>query len=668
MVKLNARNNRQRSIGTKLFLITFIGIVLLVSVLGVVSYSLSKQIIKDEVSQAQQQTLGMAADKMDATLSSFTGLTRQMLIDKELQAQFNNINSSSTGTYEKVAMETNIRGKLDSVRASNPSIGSLRLIPKSLNKSRIISSSGASSADMNDAIKADLEQVLKADGEVVFIATKAKGLFGFASEPSFAVARLLKNMKQRDSEYIIIMEFPVKLLSETFSKLNFGEGGSMTILTADEKVVYSSDAALEIGAAGPAHTSGQLVVRQPSAVTGWTLEGTSLTKQLLTRTNTILILTFAMCGLAAFVAVLIGYYLVRLVARPLAVIFGLMKEAENGNLTVRAANKGNDEIARLGGSFNRMMQQIGSLVNETNDSARQVTDRAERLIEVSRTMRHSSQHIDDATGQIANGAMQLAHEAEKGMESVDTIRNTMEEVASTNEGLNVSSDRFQSASREAATQMVTLVGLTDETAQKSHQLLTRIHQLKNSTASIRKLLDVMNAIARQTNILSLNASIEAARSGAAGKGFMVVAEEIRQLAEQSKQSIVTVSDMTNQIEQEMEATIAELQSVAPLLQEQSSAVNTAASTFSHMENQMNQVMQEISSSTSSIHQLGEMQKFLVLTISNVSAVSEQSAAASMEVASLTKEQLSISGELYELSKQLESLSANLHGQLMKFTT
>lgn len=668
MSKLKMGRNPRNSVGTKLFLIVFLSIVVLISALGISSYQLSKQIITDEVAEAQQQTINLAADKMDAMLETYTGLSRQLLVDKEMQAQFKQLSMPNLDRGEKSTRETSLRDELESMRASHPAIAALRLIPKTLDMGRIVSTSGASSPEINDSVKAELNKVIEADGETVYLPSMSKGLFGYAAKPMFTMGRLLKNMNQRDSEYIIIMEFPVQILSDTFSKLKFGEQGAITIVTDSNQVVYSSSDKIQIGEQAAPYTAEQLVVRQQSVITGWTIEGSVWLKDILSRTDSILLLTVVMCGIAAIVAILIGYLLVRMVARPLEQICGLMEQAENGNLTVRAKRKGRDEIARLSSSFDRMLTQISALVIRTNASTLLLKERAEELIHVSNEMSKSSEHINNATGQIAGGAMQLADEAEKGLVSVDTIKRTMEEVAATNNGLNHSSDRFQQTSSEAAVQMTELVILTNDTEQKSRALVDRINQLKKSTASIRQLLDVMNAIARQTNILSLNAAIEAARSGTAGKGFMVVAGEIRQLAEQSKQSIVMVNEMTATIEQEMEATAAELHAVVPILQDQSAAVNTAARTFGHMESEMKQVINEIAYSSKSIEELAHMQQTLVLTIGNVSAVSEQSAASTMEVTALTANQLSISGKLVEVSNELDALSADLHEQLTMFQT
>lgn len=84
----------------------------------------------------------MATDKLDALLAGYVGLTRQMLVDKDLQAEFKQITGSTLGTYEKMAVERDIRVKLDSIRASNPAITALRLVPKTMIKERIVSTTG----------------------------------------------------------------------------------------------------------------------------------------------------------------------------------------------------------------------------------------------------------------------------------------------------------------------------------------------------------------------------------------------------------------------------------------------------------------------------------------------------------------------------------------------
>ncbi|WP_238555738.1 methyl-accepting chemotaxis protein [Paenibacillus alvei] len=171
---------------------------------------------------------------------------------------------------------------------------------------------------------------------------------------------------------------------------------------------------------------------------------------------------------------------------------------------------------------------------------------------------------------------------------------------------------------------------------------------------------------KQTNILSLNATIEAARAGTAGKGFMVVADEIRNLADQSRQSIDVVGQITEKIQLEITETVTALSEAFPLFQKQAEAVQETDVIFSTVQQQMDGMIQQLGNVTGSIGRLNEAQSILVEAMSNVSAVAEEASATSEEVASLSTEQLNVSNRLVELSQQLEEVSSNLKETLSQF--
>jgi methyl-accepting chemotaxis protein len=178
---------------------------------------------------------------------------------------------------------------------------------------------------------------------------------------------------------------------------------------------------------------------------------------------------------------------------------------------------------------------------------------------------------------------------------------------------------------------------------------------------------VLQNITKQTNILSLNATIEAARAGAAGKGFMVIADEIRQLADQSRQSIEMVGQITERIMSEMNETVTALSEAYPLFQHQMTAVKETNDIFVSVQGQMGEYIQRLDSVTLSIEGLNQSQSILSEAMSNVSAVAEESSATSEEVASLSNEQQSIGNQLVQLSGKLENVSTELKAALSRFT-
>jgi methyl-accepting chemotaxis protein len=243
----------------------------------------------------------------------------------------------------------------------------------------------------------------------------------------------------------------------------------------------------------------------------------------------------------------------------------------------------------------------------------------------------------------------------------------MKTVVQSNLEMGQAASGVHQSSEQGIQYMSELIMKTNKTEQMTRSMVEKVDKLKDSTRSIRKILDVLGNISKQTNILSLNATIEAARAGVAGKGFMVVADEIRKLADQSRQSIEVVGQITETIQREIDETVSVLSDAYPIFQEQIVSVKEADSIFKQVQTQMGGFIHQLDGVTDSIQKLDRSQHVLSDAMSNVSAVAEQSSATSQEVASLSAEQTNISSGLVKLSDTLEELSNSLKESLSKFS-
>jgi methyl-accepting chemotaxis protein len=230
-----------------------------------------------------------------------------------------------------------------------------------------------------------------------------------------------------------------------------------------------------------------------------------------------------------------------------------------------------------------------------------------------------------------------------------------------------SANEVEEASRRGSDYMGTLIEKTGQTEEMTRSMVDKVDKLKDSTRSIRKILDVLGNLTKQTNILSLNATIEAARAGNAGKGFMVVADEIRKLADQSRQSIGVVGEVVEKIQSEIDETVAVLSEAYPIFQEQIESVREANQIFYVVQDNMNDFVHRLESATGSVRHLEDAQSTLSMAMSNVSAVAQEASATSEQVASLSNEQLGISDGLVQLSNRLEAVSGQLKESLSRFT-
>lgn len=670
--------NPIRSVGLKLFILIFCGILLCVISLGLFSYNKSKSIIQDKVSASSLETAAQTAGRLDLMLSAYERKTMEMLSDNDFMSLLST-HTITTDDYEKFDSERSINSKLNSIMLSDSSIVGIYLVPTDPNEQMLGSSNTGGLPDVTTNPPAFIKQMLDASGKAVWVPTMKTGISGKSTNPTIAVGRALMNTGGKDKPYLLVIEIDIRSLQDMLGTVNFGKGSSTYIVSPDNKIVYSPSEE-QLGGDYPYQMpgdSGKLTLHQNGVKTlsvgaratsgGWSVIGNIPVSSLVDGTQAIRTLTWIMVILSVVIAALIGAAVLLTIGRPLGQLRTLMNEGERGNLTVRSKIRRKDEIGQVAESFNRMMEQITALVLKTTESAAEVLSTASSLSDASRKTATSAKEIAVATEEIASGATNLAAESERGSDMTNQIGEQIESVVSANAEMGAAAAEVQQAGLKGTEYMAGLMNKTGQTEEMTRSMVEKVDKLKESTGSIRKVLDVLGNLTKQTNILSLNATIEAARAGAAGKGFMVVADEIRKLADQSRQSIGLVGEVVSSIQREIDETVSVLSDAYPLFREQIESVRDANEIFRNVQNHMSGFVQRLDSATSTINQLGEAQSTLSLAMTNVSAVAQEASATSEQVASLSNEQLSVSEGLVELSNRLESVSNELRESLAKFT-
>ncbi|MEK3866934.1 methyl-accepting chemotaxis protein [Paenibacillus sp. FSL H7-0716] len=685
------RVNPMESVGVKIFLIFLCAIVIVVMALGLLSYSKAKKTIKNNVSEAYRQTIIQTSEKLDITLKQYENLALQLYFDAQMQEDLKSLVTAQS-SYEKFEATSAVSKKLSSQITTDSNILSVSLIPESPDQDIVTSGSGGIKLDnireqewykkIVDNTASYESYYSKGDGDAaknIWFSTAVQG----DGDKNIAMARSLKTLGS-GTGYIVILVLKNTLLEESFASVQLGDGSRIQLVTPDGTVVASSDSKddgkpsefafiqaskKENKSLDEKDTNGKeiLAVFNPMIRADWKLAGVVPTDELVKEARPILLTTFIAAAGAALLAIVIGIWMVRMIARPLARLKDLMVQGAGGDLSVRTEYVSKDEIGQLSASFNVMMERITELVSQTTETARDVLETAGELGEASRKTAISAKEIAAATEEIAGGAGSLALEAERGNELTDVIATQMQTVIYANTEMDEAARGVGEASAQGAKQLTDLLDQTSRTGEKTSALVERVNHLKETVFSVIKVLDVMKSITQQTNILSLNATIEAARAGEAGKGFMVVAGEVRQLADQSKQSIALVAGITDKIMAEMNETEAVLSEVAPLFKEQVSSVKSTSDIFLSVKGQMDEFITSLESVTTAISSLNHSQGVLSEAMGNVSAVAEQSSATSQEVASLSNEQQNVSDQLVSLSGKLESASGQLKDKLSLFT-
>ncbi|WNR46125.1 methyl-accepting chemotaxis protein [Paenibacillus roseipurpureus] len=666
-----------RSIGFKLLLAIAGCSLALVLIVGLSSYAQSRKLIENKVATATQDTIQLLSDKTEAQLSEFDAMSNQLLLDTDFMTGVTALTNPKASALDKQNAKRLLTDKLTALVIDKPTLSNMTLFNSQTGES-LLSYDATKAAPTSSAIsKMDwFQRIVTAGGTPLWLPTLKTGYYA-AGEPSFALGRVLDSGNNTVVSAILLIELKLSSLDESLQKFTLGDQHPVVIIDEQGHLIRSGNLDQLGTTFYLPHTTSKdatiqseqdtLYISKKMQTVPWTVVASTPVEELVSETKDMLHLTWLMVLLAIIAASLVGFWVFRTIVRPLVHLRDLMQLGESGNLQLQTTfTKGRDEIAQLGASFNQMMAQIHRLVGQTKQSTAEVLSTAETLLHASNQTTHTASEIAMANENIAHGSTGLATEAETGNLLAQDMNERMQRVTLANEQMSQTAASAQHVSQQGTSFMSELNATSSDLESLTNVMTTNIHRLSTSTSSIDKIVDVLNQIAKQTVILSLNASIEAARAGTAGRGFAVVAEEIRKLADQSRDSIDQVANITMAIRSDVDHSVTALTRVSPVFAKQFTSVKQAEQLFRHIHEQMNELMAHLRTCTTSNAELEKVQQELFMTMSTVSAISQEAAATSEQVSSLSQEQLHVSERLVGFSHDLEKLAGNLNDQLAQF--
>nr|AYQ71622.1 methyl-accepting chemotaxis protein [Cohnella candidum] len=660
------------SIGFKLFFIFFISILAFVLAVGLISYDLSRRTIASEVSNSSLQTIVQANEKLDYMFGNYENLSHQIRNNTEFTDQIFTLLNFDVEQVQRVTMDRKVRGYLQNLKLSQPYVTGIYVLNDK-------GSFGTTDVKIpkDIATKDWYKKAVDQNGKFVWLPPREKGYLGVGSagESSFAVAQILKNSFD-DPIGVLLMEFDPVLLGNTLKKIRLDSGNVLMRDADGTNVASGNDSWTDTPPFAMSGMSGELSLRDGSAdllavyakseLTGWALIGLVPKASVYAHADSIYRFTLIAACSAAALALVIGYLLARRIGGPLKRIQDLMKEGAKGNLKVRSGFTRKDEIGELSSSFNQMMSQMTQLIHDTDKLAAAVLGTAGQIVQVSDTTSQTAKEIAAATEEIAAGAVSLTEEASSGNEVTLAANEQLKSVMESNTEVADTAKEVRVFSQEGIRCLGDLTANTSEVERKTGDMAQKVERLRESTKSMEKIFDLMARVNQQTKILSLNAGIEASRVGSAGKGFLVLAQEMQRLAEQSRQSMEVVAGIVDTLHEEIQATSAAILESQPILLAQTGYVHRVNRIFGNVHGHMEEVLTKAEASTARLRDLEQAQETLKRAIDNVTAVSEESSAITEEVASQSAEQSKSSEGLARLSAELKEACFALQTSLTKF--
>lgn len=673
-----------RSIRSKIVYCIFLPVCFIV-ILGSVSYRISANGLQSSYESSAMQSLSMTSNYFS-------------FIFQTTKSDFN-----STMTEEEVLAY--LRGVYDGLPLQKQTIQYNR--KQTFNKELLNAPFAQQIYILSDGGNSISAANLKEDNMYSLLANTEQGILA-ASEPNRyywfgAMDNIDEAMNTSSSKYAIrmvrkyqkadaylVVDLSRKSIEGILSNLNMGEGSVLSLVMQDGyEVRYQDEKTTSITSIEyknlsyyqEAVNSGEESMVKNVVHNGTQYlymyyqingSGTSINamipmENVMQQANDIKGITIAIVIIASIIAGSIGLIFANRIGKTVGMILRNIEKVSRGDLTVSITTKRKDEFGILCNKISDMILHMKKLIMKVEDTTKLLTNAADEVLETSSGFVQSAESIKIATNEIEQGIHQQVEDSQQSVNQMDNLSSKIELVNTSTKRMNEIAVTTGDAVKQGITYMDVIHEKTKATTRISKEVISIIQILEEKSKSISSIVNVINEIAEQTNLLSLNASIEVARAGEAGRGFGVVADEIRKMAEQSLVSAKKIDNIISEIYVNTRQAVDVSKSADLVIEEQESFVNDAAKSFRDMEEHIFRLSKELEEILSNVTNMEEFRLTTVDSIRNISAVSEQTASSSSSLSGIANRQFEDASELENMSQKLGDYSKELEESIKLFT-
>lgn len=317
--------------------------------------------------------------------------------------------------------------------------------------------------------------------------------------------------------------------------------------------------------------------------------------------------------------------------------------------------EGEDELAQLSRAANLLRQQFMSMVGTLQNSSGSLASSSNLMASNTKESVASMHTIDQAASEFANTASQQAQDVSEIANEISIVDEMSKESMEDAESLAQACSDIENITQNGMNTVNELTKITEKSMEAFNSIFDVIESFDEKTKTIGAASGMIADIADQTNLLSLNASIEAARAGDAGRGFAVVADEIRQLAEQSASSAETINAMISELVESATEAARESDLVKGFVQQQKHSVEQTREGFVAIVSNITTVNEGVNNLEEVSRGLGDRVTAISKLVESLSAASQQSAATAQELSATTT---TVSHSIADLEETGHSVSAS----------
>ncbi|WP_337983549.1 methyl-accepting chemotaxis protein [Lysinibacillus sp. C5.1] len=509
--------------------------------------------------------------------------------------------------------------------------------------------------------------------DAILNASSLQGLYirSYILDPSDETIKNLEKqeelIEQKTAELEKIIKNPEmqkQLQSIKENQAKFNQGAQDIINTYDKEDVQASIEKIQV-LVRPANEGIQLAVNKISVYQKELMEKANTEATKIANNSSLIILGIAI--VTTILALLISVFITRLITVPINKLNATAKVIAEGDLSGEDINvKTNDEIGVLADSFNEMKRRLHSIINNVAANVEQTTAAAEQLAASTDQVAISSNEVANRIEVTSEGANQSAITGRESATAMDETAHGVQRIAEATQLLNSKALDTQVIANEGGKTLQTAENQMAVIQQSSHETNERIKQLSAQSTEIEKIIKVITDITEQTNLLALNAAIEAARAGEHGKGFAVVADEVRKLAEESKASAHQIVDLTTSIQQETNAVEKAVSVTVQNVEEGVTFIQNAQVSFDTIMKAIQEITSQIEDVSASTEEISASTEEVAASVNEMASAATTAAEQSEMIAAAVEEQTATIQEINAVAKSLSEGAMTVQEEINKF--